>query len=323
MHLGDRHIRREQVWQEDTSQISLGGVHPGVKIADNLQPASAGAVDDAQGFVHLAEILREFGLVMGDRTRDAGFFADTHQFMGRFNQCIALAAHVRDVNAVVLGHHLAQLDDFLGGTVAAPRIAQPGRHTESAFFHRFAHQLFHPFHFLCGGLIPFTALAVRPHHTVAYHTVRDVRRQVDADALFFDFFSPVTHRTPVDLDLIQRNLSKLEQIHADGIFVAFFKRIRAGTALAYAFGGDPGMDAALRIMVVENTLIAVCMQIAETGRYRQPFRIDDPLCFPFNLAGNFDDLSILYCQVSAEPRVPAAVDNLAVLNDQVVHGVTP
>ena len=108
-----------------------------------FSPSSPRLLDHRDDRVHLRPVGLAGRLEVIDLGRDARLAADANQLVDRFDQPVALAAHVRDVLAAVLRRDLAQLDQLLGRGVEGRRVDQRRADAERARFHLLPHERAH------------------------------------------------------------------------------------------------------------------------------------------------------------------------------------
>ncbi len=111
---------------------------------------------------------------MGDLEAHAGLFGDADRLIERFDQEIALIAHVTGINPAQLSHDLGQFGDFVSLGKTAGRVFQSGRHPESAVLDIFGDQRFHFFH-----LFRFRRPVIEPHRGPADGPLSDEGRIIE------------------------------------------------------------------------------------------------------------------------------------------------
>ena len=171
------------------------GVHVGGDL-ESLPPRRFYLADD---LVHLRPVRLAGRFQVIDLRGQAGLTADPDQFVDRFEQAVALAAHVRDVLAAVLRRHLAQLDELLGAGVRGRRVDQRRSDPERARFHFPAHELPHAIELLRRRLLVFES-----NHVLADGRGAEVRRDVLRHAAVFEILQILRQRRPGDLVLRDR-----------------------------------------------------------------------------------------------------------------------
>ena len=95
-----------------------------VRVHVGRDPMSVRArrLHDLDHAIHLRPVGLARRLEVIDLGRKAGLPADANQFLDRFDQPIPFAAHVGDVNTVVLRSDLRDLDQLVGRRVEAGRV---------------------------------------------------------------------------------------------------------------------------------------------------------------------------------------------------------
>ena len=121
-------------------------VRVGIHIGSERQAILPRRLDALDDLVHLMPVgfARRFEMI--DLARHAGRAHDLQQLVQGLVKCLAFAAQVRDVHAIVLGHHAAELDQLGGILVGGWRINQRGRHAHGALAHGFVQQALHLVH---------------------------------------------------------------------------------------------------------------------------------------------------------------------------------
>jgi hypothetical protein len=84
-----------------------------VHVGRDAHAGCPGGFDELHDPLTLGPILPASGLEMINLGRQSGLTGDRDQLLDPFDQAVALAAHVRDVHALILGRHLAQFDELV------------------------------------------------------------------------------------------------------------------------------------------------------------------------------------------------------------------
>jgi hypothetical protein len=96
-----------------------------------------------KGILHLAPIGSAGALVMRDVQMHAALGTDAQRLFDRFEQAVALVAHVRGVQTVERLHRFRELDHFLGAAPPPRPIDEPGGEAARTLFHRAFHVAAH------------------------------------------------------------------------------------------------------------------------------------------------------------------------------------
>ena len=72
---------------------------------------------------------------MVDLHRDPAFLADAHRLVQRLEKLVALAAHVRDVDATIRRHRFRGVDQLLGARIGVRRVDERARDPECTVLH--------------------------------------------------------------------------------------------------------------------------------------------------------------------------------------------
>ncbi len=158
--------------------------------------AASTSVDHA---VHLRPVRLAGRLQVINLGGQSGLAADADQLVDRFDEAIALAAHVRDVHALVVGRRLRDLDQLLGRRVEARRVDQRRRDAERAVLHLPLHQIAHRLQLLRRG-----PLVVEADGVFAQRRRADERGEVRRDAALLEIEHAVVQRRPGDRILRRR-----------------------------------------------------------------------------------------------------------------------
>src|SRR5262249_52342989 len=114
----------------DTGVQSGAASRVAIDIRRDGQALAPRGLDLRDGVAHPAPVVLAGRLEVVNLSGNLRLAADADYLVNAVEQGWSLAAHVRDVAALVAGRHLAQLDQFLGVGVIARGILQCGRDAE-------------------------------------------------------------------------------------------------------------------------------------------------------------------------------------------------
>ena len=237
----------------------------------------------------------------------------------------AVAAARLDEAGAEVAQHVAESEDFLFvrpdcRDVHALRVEMTlvARHREAqrAGLHAVAHQTLHLLYFVVrsGAL-----LAVVAHHVVADRGVTDQVADIDAEM--------VIHLVEIFGKGLPGEFEGVEHLHRDRLDIGEELRQTALRSLAHrcqrqrAIAEDHrggAVVAGKRAQRIPGDLSVVVAVIVDKARRHDPaVGVDRPLGWPAQLA-DLGDLAVLDPDITAEGGSPRAVDDAAILNQQVI-----
>jgi hypothetical protein len=217
-----------------------------------------------------------------------------------------LAAHVGCVHTAEAGGFRRQRDQFLCGGVRRRCVLQRSGEAHGAIAHGVAHQRLHAIEFGGGR----RAVVIAQHHT-AHLRGAHVAGQVDPHALLFQAREIVVKRPPVGMDgvMFVTHMVGLQESIGLG---------RDGRALAGDFGGDALVDLRRQVRIHQNGELGLAKHVDEPGGHHHAARINDALGRRPCQVSDGGDLALPDADVARVPRRPGAVDDAAMLDDDIV-----
>ena len=277
-----------------------------VHVRGDSQPLGAGCLDLLNQCVQLVPVglARDFKVI--DLGADPGLAGDADQLVCRFQQTAALAAEVRDVEAVVFGGHLAEGNQLVCLRVAGWGVNQGRGHAQRAFGHGLAHQLFHALQLIWRRRPVGVADLVDAHRGGT-----DERGDVAGDAPPDKVLQVFVERGPLDVILDVALLLLQLTFHGLG-------ERPHGRAFAHDLERHALPDVALRTAILDERAVGPAQHVDETGGDRHPPRLQ---LRPAPRIGQRADGSNALPgdgEVAPKGRPAATVVDRAVPNDDVV-----
>src|SRR5262249_4284581 len=218
------------------------------------------------------------------------------------------AADMGAVVAAIASDYLGHRNHLVLVLVAA--AGERGRQIDRALLHRLRDELGHLFDLRLRRRPVFEA-----DNNLTYLLRRNARGDVDRGTALAEAAEIALKRGPVDVDagaalgflLVLFEHAAFERGHR----LAFSDHIERHALAHLAFG----------IAVCQDGDVGVRVQIDETRRNHHPLRIDHALAERGIEFADPGDAAILYRHVAIEPGIAAAIDDLAVCNDDIITGV--
>ena len=232
------------------------------------------------------------------------FASDANGFVERGNDGIALAAHVRGVNAAELRGLGCQSDQFFGRGIRRGRVLQRSGYANRAVVHRLAHQRLHAFEL--GGRRRAIVVA---DHGPPHLSGADVAGQIDPHALLFQAGEVLAERAPGRLDSVV-----LEGRAVGGANSVGHRRGRS--AFAGNFGGDALIDLGRQVRVHQDRFFDCPSMSIKPGATTIPPRRCSVSRPPREMADR-RDVPVTDRDVGRVPGRSRAVDDVAVANHEV------
>ncbi|OLB63586.1 MAG: hypothetical protein AUI11_00790 [Acidobacteria bacterium 13_2_20CM_2_66_4] len=227
-------------------------------------------------------------LHMRDDARQVSFFRDANHFVDGGDDAdveVRLVADVAFVHAAHIADDFRERDDFIDLCVVTWRVIEARRQTDSAGFHPVLRERDH-----LRELVRARRAIGHAEHLAPNRSMRHVQRDVDADAalLVADPLRPQVHR------------SAAVRVERDG--------------------RDALRDQLPRILQrVRQTVRRVRMDVDEARRDRQPARIDDARRRRVAEPSHVDNPRAADSDVGGQPRIAAAVEHAAALDQHVIR----
>ena len=225
-----------------------------VHVRRDVQPLSSGDFYFFKQPVELVPIRLPRGFEMVKLGTYFSFTGYANEFVRRFQQAVALAANVRDVQAVVFSRYLAQRNQFIGPGVEGGRVNKRGADAEGALFHRLAHKLLHALQFFrrrrAIGITDF----VHTHGRRAHE-----RCDIAGDAAPDEVIEIFTERSPGDIEF------DVSLLLAHLLFHLLIERPHR-FALAENLEGDALANVTLRAAIFDERLGGPAQHIDEARR---------------------------------------------------------
>ena len=287
-------VFRRAVAQLDGNERREPRGEGGVRIAveGDVDARVVGVVDLLEHPVDLVEVGRILGLEVGDFQAGARFAGGGDGFVHGFEHVVVLIAHMDGVEGVVLFDHFVERHHFLGVAIAAGGIFQAVRQAYGAQRELAVEHLAHFPQIVRGGFY-----VVGTDHGFAHVAVAADEGHIAVDV------TPGRAAVP------------------GPVFAAFPGVVAvdegAVAAVAAQIGGDALEDAAVALGRVEQVRIGVGVDIDETGRDDQSFRVDDVVgtgAEVFAQGGNF---AVADRDVAGDGRFAVAGIDDAVLDERV------
>ena len=190
------------------------------------------------------------------------FTADTDGFVDSGNDGVALAAHVRGVDAAELRALGCQSDQFFGSGIRRRRVLQGSGYANRAVEHRLAHQRLHPVELGCRRRTVAVADHGPPHLSGA-----DVACKIYPHALLFQACEILPERIPGGIDFVV-----LESRAVGGANSVGHRRGRS--AFAGNFGGDALIDFGRQVRVHQDRFFGLPQHVDKARSHYHPSRVD-------------------------------------------------
>ncbi len=277
-----------------------------VNIGLHVDAVLAGVVDQLDDLVHAAPVQLVGNLDVEDLHCDARAPADLDDLADGVEDAGALVANMSDEDAAMPGHHLAQLDHVVGRRQRIGRHRQHAREPAGALLHRLVDQRSH--------LVELRRR--RPLVRIAHDGFPDVaqadkRRDVGGHAGSLPEIEVSAQggpllRLPLDREHRRSQLAPVGTGRA---------------AFAQDLGGDALANLALGIAVFEQREVGMRMDVNEAGCHDQTAGVNLAFAGAGRDASEGRDFVAPDGQIAVPPGIAAAIDNLAVADDQIVKGV--
>ena len=208
-------------------------VEPGgicVRIGGDFDARPARLIDVRHNLRHAPPILTARRFQVPDFDRNVRFTADADSFVDGGYHCIALAAHVRGVDAAQFGALGREGDQFFRCGIGRRSVLQSRRYTHRSVEHGIAHQRLHFVQLRRSG----SAIAIADHGPAHLRSAH-IARHVDAHALLFQAREKLAESVPGRIDFVVLVIGVIGR--ADGV-----REGRRRSAFAGNLGGDALID---------------------------------------------------------------------------------
>ncbi len=252
-------VRRGPRRQHSIQPSARSGVR--IHVGGDVDAFRARRLDARYRVGHLAPVGLARRLEVVNLDRQMRLAPDTRRLVDPFQQRVALGAHVGDIEAAMLAHDTADLDQLLGRDVGIGRIDQRVGDAERAILHRLGHHPAHRRQLLAGR---------RPHAhaagVLAQRPAAQERADVGRHAAFGHRPQPVAEPLPAasTLDPVRD-----EAAHGGGDLAEGILDLAAGRRGRPAFAHDLGRDALRHLReaarVVHQREDAVAEDVDEAG----------------------------------------------------------
>ena len=276
-------------------------------------------------FVRLAHRLRQ--AVVDDGAAGRLGEAPDHAVL----QLDILAAAGLDRAGAHLAQHIAKRENLLlvgpqSGDVAALRIVMAllarHREAESASLHAVADDILHRLDLVVGGA---RLLALVAHHVMPYRRMADQVADIDAETLV-EMVHVLAGRFPVELDRAQylhRDRFDVGEELGQPLLGALPHRRQRQGAISEDDGRRAVLGGECAQRVPGNLRIVMTVIVDEPGRDGAAFSVDHAGSGATQFA-DLDDLAVFDADIAPKSRHSRAVDNKAVLDQQIVrHRYSP
>ena len=281
-----------------------GGI--GIHIGGDAQTLCARHLDPGDNRVELVPIVLAGLLQMIDFGRAARFFGNFYKLVDRFEDVVALVAHMADIHAAAARRFGRQSDQFRRLRIAGRGIDQRTADTHGAVVHGLADQRPHPVEL--GGVridIGIVEL-VDPHGGRA-----DKGRHIGRDPAILDKVEILVEGAPADriADIALFALQRLDHLVGQrGFRPSFAEDLQRDTLPDVAFAGAIG-----------NQRIGCPAEHVDKARCdRQPARVDDARCAAGNFRRNRDNPVIADRDIADIRGRSAAINDQAVVDQDII-----
>ena len=281
-----------------------GGIR--IHVGGNVEAGVTRVLNVGSNSLHAAPAWLAAHLKVKNFNGEMRFLANANGFRKRLHFRSAFAAHVRGVHAAVPGGNLRQGDQLIGLCVDVGRIDQRAGNAQRAVFHGLLHERFHLIEFGGGG----SAVVVADHRFADLRRA-DISANVEGRALFFQALEVAVERGPVNRELVVIQ----KRLHWRNGFLILR---RDGAPFAGNFRGDSLRELAERAIVEQQRDFRLPEHIDETRRDDAALRIDFTLGVCVMQIANRRDASAAHGDISGKPRVPSAIDDVAVADEQII-----
>ena len=274
----------ERPGREQRGLNARRGRRVGILIDGGIDAAGARFVHEPQRLHALSPVLRADDLVMGHLSRQAAFLADFDRLAHAVQDVRRFIAHVGDVDSAHLPRHLRELDHLGGRRERAGDVEETRAQPERTIFHALPHERAHLLELVGRGL-PID----RTHHPIADRSLADEAGEVRRDVRRRHAIEKRAERDR------RRSIRPFDE--------------RRDALADIVVGGRHVEDAAARVGV----------NVDEPGRNRLAGGVDDPRRRRIDPPADPGNRVAANGDVASIPGAAGAVDDPAVLDDQIVR----